>query len=52
MFIIDQYQVCVYCMEPKHNKFSCCSENHFDLAYEFDDGEIMLDSEVTKDIEL
>jgi hypothetical protein len=35
----DLYGVlyCVYCLEPKNDKLSCCEENHFlDFQY-FDD---------------
>ena len=28
---------CCYCMEPKHDKWHCCSENHFMTFSDFDE---------------
>jgi hypothetical protein len=30
-------QYCPYCMEPRGDKLSCCSENHFLEFQDFDD---------------
>jgi hypothetical protein len=34
--IDDSEQVCVYCGEPRDDKFGCCEENHFISKKEFD----------------
>ena len=34
--IEDNEQVCVYCGEPRDDKFGCCEENHFISKKEFD----------------
>jgi hypothetical protein len=34
--IEDNEQVCVYCGEPRDDKFGCCEENHFVSKKEFD----------------
>lgn len=49
-FMASDTEYCVYCLEPKGDKRSCCEENHFvpfrDLDIE--DQEYMLDDEVDK----
>ena len=30
-------EYCCYCMEPKHDKWHCCQENHFMKFSDFDD---------------
>lgn len=39
--------VCVYCGTETED--SCCGEVHHEMAYETDDGEIILDSELTEE---
>ena len=29
---------CCYCMEPKHDKYHCCQENHFVKFSDLDEG--------------
>lgn len=53
--LIEQYreefhgiEYCVYCMEPKGGKHSCCQENHFIPFEDFDNQDQMdiIDAEI------
>jgi hypothetical protein len=44
----DDEQVCVYCGEPRDDKFSCCDENHWVPKSEFDKDEVKEDKEECK----
>lgn len=44
--IIEVFEVCPYCNQPRHNKFSCCSEIHFCKGYLTNKDEILTEDEV------
>lgn len=49
--IVDTHWVCPYCMtQVDPDRTGHCGESsaHFELAYELDDGSIVLQSELTK----
>lgn len=44
--VIEYAYVCPYCMDNQDGKIVCCGENHFELAYEDREGNILLESEL------
>lgn len=46
--VSDIVEVCVYCMEDKGPKYSCCGENHFEQAY-VTENDLYLASELKKE---
>jgi hypothetical protein len=46
--ITNKELVCVFCLNPKNNKFTCCKEIQFEFGYTIQtDDELYLESEVT-----
>jgi len=44
--IVAEHECCCYCGDKKRHSV-CCSENHFELYYEYEDGEYYRADEVT-----
>lgn len=45
--IIETFTACPYCCNPKSESWhECCGEVHSELAYELQDGETLLESEL------
>jgi hypothetical protein len=47
-FMSSGQEYCLYCIEPKGDRHSCCGENHFSTFADLppEDQEYMLDAEV------
>lgn len=51
--VTNKELVCVFCLNPKNNKITCCKEINFEYAYSLDnDDELYLESEVTLENDL
>ena len=44
--IIDEFEACPYCGDQRLSKISCCSEIHFEVAYDIGDSQLYFESEI------